>query len=93
MGVNFTPEQESFVQQAIKTGRLHRPEDAAAEAFSLWEERERRRAEILAAMEIAEASIARDEGRPITQDSMRQLAQDVSKRGRARLAAEQRASH
>jgi hypothetical protein len=52
-------------------------------------QRERSRTEILAAVDEAEASIARGEGRVITQQSMRELAEDVKKRGRVRLAAEQ----
>jgi hypothetical protein len=59
------------------------------EALSLWEDRERTRAEILAAVDEAEASVARGEGRVITQQSMRELAEEVKQRGRARLAAEQ----
>ena len=62
---------------------------AVKEALSLWEERERRRLEILAAVDEAEASLARGEGRVITQESMRELAQQVMERGRARLASEQ----
>ena len=89
MEVQFTPDQKAFVRQAIESGRLRREEDAAKEAFSLWEERERTRAEILAAVDEAEASLARGEGRMITQESMRELAEQVKRRGRARLAAEQ----
>ncbi|MCU1261474.1 MAG: hypothetical protein JWO80_4359 [Bryobacterales bacterium] len=89
MEVQLSPEQEGLVLQAIKTGRLRHPEEAAQEAFSSWEARERRRAEILAAVDIAEVSLARGEGRTITKESMRQLAEDVKQRGRARLAAEQ----
>jgi Arc/MetJ-type ribon-helix-helix transcriptional regulator len=59
------------------------------EALSLWEERERTRAEIVVAVDEAEASLARGDGRAITQDSMRELAEDVKRRGRARLAAEE----
>ena len=59
------------------------------QALSLWEERERRRQEILSAVDAAEASLARGEGRPTTQESMRELAEGVKHRGRARLAAEQ----
>ena len=59
------------------------------EALSLWEGRERARAEIVVAVDVAEASIARGEGRAITQESMRQLADEVKQRGRSRLAAEQ----
>jgi putative addiction module CopG family antidote len=89
MEVDLTPDQNAFVRQAIETGRLHRPEEAVREALSLWEERERRRAEILAAVDTAKASLAAGKGRVITEDSMRQLADEVKQRGRARLAAEQ----
>jgi putative addiction module CopG family antidote len=89
MEVDFTADQEAFIRQAIATGRFHRAEDAIKEALSLWEQRERRRGEILAAVETAEASLARGEGRTITtQQSMRELAGEVKQRGRARLAAE-----
>jgi hypothetical protein len=58
------------------------------EALSLWEERERTRAEILIAVDEAETSLARGEGRAITQQSMRELAEDIKQRGRARLHAD-----
>lgn len=89
MKVDFTPDQKAFVRQAIEAGRFHCEEDAVQEALSLWEERERTRAEILAAVDVAEASLARGEGRTITQQSMRKLAEEVKQRGRARLSAEQ----
>jgi putative addiction module CopG family antidote len=93
MEVQLTPDQEAFIRQAIETGRLQRKEDAVREAMSLWEERERRRLEILAAVDEAEASLARGEGRNITKESMRELAEEGKRRGRARLAAEQQAPH
>jgi len=78
------------VRQAIESGRLSRAEDAVEEALALWEERERTRAEILAAVDAAEASLARGEGRVIaTEQDARDLANEVSQRGRARLKAEQ----
>jgi Arc/MetJ-type ribon-helix-helix transcriptional regulator len=89
MEVNPTPDQKAFIRQAIESVRLQREEDAVQEALSLWEERERTRAEILTAVDVAEASIARGEGRTVTQESMRQLADGVKQRGRRRLAAEQ----
>ncbi len=89
MDVQLTADQRAFVRQAIESGRLRREEDAVKEALSLWEERERGRAEILAAIDEAEASLARGEGRPITAESTRELAQQVMDRGRARLANEQ----
>ena len=91
MDVDLTPDQEAFVRQAIESGRLQREEDAVKEALSLWEERERTRAEILAAVDEAEASLARGEGRIITEESLHELAEEVKRRGRARLAAEQEA--
>jgi len=89
MEVHLTPDQKAFVRQAIEMGRFRREEDAVQEALSLWEERERRRLEILAAVDEAEASLAHGEGHVITQESMRELAEEVKRRGRARLAAEQ----
>ncbi|MFZ3342075.1 MAG: hypothetical protein WA609_13405 [Terriglobales bacterium] len=51
-------------------------------------ERERKRAEFLATLVDAKASIARGEGRVITQESIRDLAAEVKDRGRSRLAAD-----
>lgn len=93
MEVSLTQDQEAFIRQAIASGRFHRKEDAVKEALSLWEERERKRAEFQATLNDAKASLARCEGRTITQESMRELAQDVKRRGLARLTAEQQASH
>lgn len=89
MEVQLTPDQKAFVRQAIESGRLHNEDDAVKEALALWEERERRRQEILTAVDEAEASLIRDGGRPISKESMRRLAEDVKRRGRARLSAEQ----
>ncbi len=89
MEVRLTPEQQALIRNAIAAGRLRRAEDAVEEALSLWEERERARADILAAVDRAERSLARGEGRSITQQSMRELAEEVKERGRRRLAAEQ----
>ena len=87
MEVCLTPDQEALVRHAIESGRLQREEDAVREALALWEERERRRAEFLATLDDAKASIARGEGIVITEESMRELAKEVKKRGLARLAA------
>jgi antitoxin ParD1/3/4 len=89
MEVHLTPDQQAFVRQAVASGRFQREEDAVKEALSLWEERERIRAEILIAVDEAEASLAGCDGRAITQDSVRELVEDVKRRGRARLAAEE----
>ena len=54
----------------------------------MWEERERQRAEFLLTLDDARASLARGEGRVITQEPMQQLASEVKERGRTRLLAE-----
>ena len=91
MEVQLTPDQKAFVRQAIESGRLRREEDAVREALSLWEERERHRLEILIAVEKAEASLARGEGRRVTTpEEVKRLADDVKRRGTARLTAEQK---
>jgi hypothetical protein len=47
-----------------------------------------RRTEFLLTLDEGKASLARGEGRIITQESMQQLAREVKERGRARLLAE-----
>jgi putative addiction module CopG family antidote len=92
MEVHLTPDQEAFIRQGIEAGRFRGNEDAVREAMSLWEERKRRRLEILAAVDGAEASLARGEGRRITtHEDVTQLAEDIKRRGMARLSAEQNA--
>lgn len=84
MNVELTPDQRAFVRQAIKSGRLAREEEAVQ--LALWEERERTRAEILAAVDDAEASLARGHGRALDESSVQTLLDNVKQRGRARLA-------
>ena len=88
MNVELTADQRALVQRAIESGRFSREEDAVQEALALWEERERRRLEILAMVDEAEASLARGEGREITEESMKALAEDVKQRMRRRIAVE-----
>ena len=86
MEVQFTDDQKAFVREAIESGRYRCEEDALREALSLWEQRERRRAEILAAVDQAEASFGRGEGRRITtREETVQLADEIKRRGLARL--------
>jgi putative addiction module CopG family antidote len=88
MEVQLTPDQRAFARQAVEAGRLGSEEEAVEEALALWEERERRRVEFRATLDEARASLARGEGREITQGSMRELSAEVRERGRARLIAE-----
>jgi putative addiction module CopG family antidote len=92
MNVDLTPDQRALVKRAIESGRFSHEEEAVQEALALWEKRERRRLKILAALDEADASLARGEGRLITDDSMKALAEDVKQRGRRRLESERSAS-
>jgi len=88
MQIELTAEQQEFIRRAVATGRLKRAEDAVQQALELWVERERSREEILNAIDEAEASLARGEGRIITRESMQELTEEIHQRGQARLAAE-----
>ena len=58
-----TPDQRAFVRRATVSGRFSHEDEAVQEALALWEERERSRLEILSALDEAEASLGRGEGR------------------------------
>ena len=88
MNVELTPDQKVFVRHAIQNGRFAREEDAIQEALALWEERECRRLEVLAMVDEAEASLARGEGREMTEESIKALADQTKDRVRRRIAAE-----
>jgi putative addiction module CopG family antidote len=91
MEVHLSPDQEAFIRQAIDAGRVHSGEDAVREAMLLWEERERRRMEILVAVEQAEASLARGEGQTInSQIELEAFGKDIARRGLERLSSEQK---
>lgn len=88
MEIHLTPDQESFVRRAIESGRFRAPQEAVQEALALWEVRERKRAELFASLDAAEASLARGEGLVVTEESMRALAEQTKQRGHSRLASE-----
>lgn len=88
--MQLTNDQAAIVRQAINSGRYTREKDALREALLLREKHERRRAGILAAVDQAEASFARGDGRTITtQEETIQLATELKRRGLARLVAEE----
>lgn len=92
MNVQLTADQQAFVQKAIESGRFTREEEAVQEALALCEERERRRLEIVAMIDEADASLARGEGREFTKESTPALVEEVKQRLRRRIAAERSAT-
>jgi len=87
MNVELTPDQRAFVQKAIDSGRFTREEEAVKEALALWERRERRRLEIIAMIDEADASLARGEGRVVTKETTPGLIAEHKERLRQRIAA------
>ena len=86
MNVELTPDQKAFVQKAIESGRFNREEEAIEEALVLWERRERRRLEVVAMIEEAEASLARGEERVFTKETTPVLVAEHKERLRQRIA-------
>jgi Arc/MetJ-type ribon-helix-helix transcriptional regulator len=89
MELHLTPDQQAMIREGIESGRLQRAEDAFEQAMSLWEERERRRAEIMLAVNASEASLASGKGRIISsREQATELAEAIRRRGADRLATE-----
>ena len=88
MNVELTPHQRASIKKAIESGRFTREEERFQEALPLWEERERRRLEILTMLDEADAELARGEGIPITEESVKRLAEEAKQRLRRRIEAE-----
>lgn len=87
MQIELTPEQESFVNEAVVNGRAATPTDAVQAALNLWIERERARYELIAAIEEGEES-ARQEGwiELDSDEEIHAFFEEIKESGRATLA-------
>jgi Arc/MetJ-type ribon-helix-helix transcriptional regulator len=77
MRVDLSPDQVAFIGQAIKNGRIASVDNAVQEALQFWEKRERCRSGILAPVRKAEVSLSCGQGMVMTEESMRNLAEEV----------------
>jgi Arc/MetJ-type ribon-helix-helix transcriptional regulator len=84
MEITLTADQQEFLRRAIESGRLTREEDAIAEALSMWEERERARLELLAALDEAEADLEAGRFTEYTDETLFQLPEEIKREGRRR---------
>jgi putative addiction module CopG family antidote len=82
MEVHFTPDQKAFIRRAIESGRFTCEEDAVQQALSLWEERERTRAELLAALDEAETDLQAGRYNEYTDETLPKLADELRREGR-----------
>lgn len=80
MDVSLTPEQEAFIEQAVKSGRFATTADAMAEAVRLLEAQD---AKLQLLKRDIELGLASGEAGDLDEASI----EDVKARGRARLAA------
>lgn len=88
MSIDFdrlAPDVKEYVKAQVNEGVYASIEEMLERAILLMR---RKKEEQQARVGAAEASLIRGDGRTVTEESMRQLAEDVKQRGRARLAAE-----
>ncbi|MBT9331422.1 type II toxin-antitoxin system ParD family antitoxin [Paracidobacterium acidisoli] len=81
--MHLTPEQEAFVREAIASGRVRGAEEAVEQALSLWERRERRRTEILEALDTAEQDLEAGRFTDYSDESLHTLAGELKSEARA----------
>jgi putative addiction module CopG family antidote len=79
MQLPLTPELQSIIDEAVRSGRYATPLDAAREAFALFEENE-------AKFRALKAEIDKGLGSPDADPVDENLARSVKQRGRAGLA-------
>jgi Arc/MetJ-type ribon-helix-helix transcriptional regulator len=87
MEVQLTLDQEAFVRKAVANGRYPNAEAAVLDAMARWEEGERARLELLAAIDEAEADLGAghfidctDASLPRLADALKREARELRKR-------------
>lgn len=84
MEIRLTPDQEDHIAMlAAQAGRS--VDEVVVEALAAWAERKTALSAFRATLDAAEDSIADGQGRLVTPESARNLAEDVKRRGRARF--------
>jgi len=83
MEVELTLDQQAFVRQVIASGRVKHESEVIQEAFSLWEDRERRRVEILAVFDAAEKDLESGNFSDYTDATLPDLAASLKLEARA----------
>ena len=83
MEVHLTPDQEAFIRQAIADGRYRTAEEAVLEAMARWEENERARTALLAALDEAEADLRAGLYTDYTRETRSVLAEELKREARA----------
>ena len=87
MQVELTTEQQALVQAAVRNGRYRSVEEAIGDALSQWERDERRRAELLDSLDVAESDLESGRFTDHTDATVPQLRQELKNEGREMQAA------
>jgi putative addiction module CopG family antidote len=87
MDVRLNRDQEQFIRRAIEKGGYGKAEDVVREALAMLEERERKRMELLAAVDFEEISISRAAGGNLPQQPTGERRGKVKRAGRGRRRA------
>jgi len=80
MGVQLTSDQEAFVPKAVASGRYPSAGAAVRDAMARWEEGERARMELLAALDEAEVDLEALHHTDHTDATLPQLADELNER-------------
>ena len=90
MEVRLTDDQQELIQQAVANGRYHSADEAVRAALAAWEENERRRMELIASLEAAEADLEAGRYTDYTEETLDELVEEIKREGRALLEARRR---
>ena len=85
MEVQLTPDQEEFIRKGMDEGRYKSADEAVQEAMAHWEEAQRARLEMIAALEASEADYEAGRYTEYNADSSPSLAEEIKREGRALL--------
>jgi len=82
MEVELTSDQEAFIRKAVASGRYATVEAAVRDAMARWEEGERARLELLAALDEAEADLEAGQYADYTDAKLPRLAEELKREAR-----------
>ena len=83
MEVDFTSAQEAFIRQAVASGRYSTAEDAVRDALARWENSERSRAELMAALDEADADLEAGRYANHSGQTLHELASELKREARS----------
>ena len=92
MNVSLTPELERLVEEKVKTGMYQTASEVVREGLRLLNERDQRFATLRSDVRSGFEAIDRGEFEEHDARTSKQLAQEIKRRGRQRLAEEKRKS-